>query len=693
MAAQATNVVSLQGKAWAKAEDGSLRELKAGDTIAADEQLVTESGSQIQLDFGDGKLVSLSGAHEVAMSPEMWPETATTNASVLESQFDAILASLDENEALLQDQQFTDILASLDANDGLLQDGRFEAILATLEENDADLQQLRIQDILASLDANDTSLLESRFDDILQSLAQNDRDLNPSEFDVILAGLEQNDQILNDIGADSLMASLEGDGDLLDQQEAPAAGTGGTGGGHDFVRVDRIELPTEGQIYNFAGGFTGNPGNVVFSNNQSSTLNDDGTPDDEGTPDIEGTVIVSLAGPASVIEGETTAAYTVTLSEPVPAGNSVTVNLSYTYVSASGEDIVEVSSVTVTGGNSTATFTLDTLDDFLAEGIEDFAVAVGSVTDTDSSFETIAIDDNNGSVTTAITDQIGSDNPPAAEDTVFAVITGPVNVNEGDISGDFTVSLVDENGNPVTVSNNTDVTVVFSNGTAEVGDYDATAQTVTISAGASSATLTVPTNADADLDEETFTASIDSVQDTGEFENIDTTTGVNGESPDHTITILDNGGTPPGTEDTATVSLVGPTDVVEGEATTDYTLSVDQAAGDVSEDIVVTFTYSGVAVDGSDFTGVASATISAGSNSTTFQIDTLDDALAEGSESFTVSIDNINDNGQFEAVAADASASSVTTTITDASSLSVDSVSSDSQAEGNTLTHTVTLSG
>ncbi|WP_197468094.1 hypothetical protein, partial [Neptuniibacter marinus] len=66
----------------------------------------------------------------------------------------------------------------------------------------------------------------------------------------------------------------------------------------------------------------------------------------------------------------------------------------------------------------------------------------------------------------------------------------------------------------------------------------------------------------------------------------------------------DPGTTEPDTE-TAYVSLTGPSSVIEGNTTTPYTISVDQPAADVTSAITVTFTYSGVAADGTDFTGVA----------------------------------------------------------------------------------------
>ncbi|WP_156473741.1 Calx-beta domain-containing protein, partial [Neptuniibacter marinus] len=121
-------------------------------------------------------------------------------------------------------------------------------------------------------------------------------------------------------------------------------------------------------------------------------------------------------------------------------------------------------------------------------------------------------------------------------------------------------------------------------------------------------------------------------------------------------TIIDNDG--------ATVSLTGPSSVIEGDTTTPYTVAVDQPAASVTTPITVTFTYSGVAVDGTDFTGVASVDIPAGSNSNTFTIDTLDDVLAEGAESFTIAIDSITDSN-YPAIGADSTNNSVETQITD----------------------------
>ncbi|WP_345871420.1 type I secretion C-terminal target domain-containing protein, partial [Shewanella algae] len=92
-------------------------------------------------------------------------------------------------------------------------------------------------------------------------------------------------------------------------------------------------------------------------------------------------------------------------------------------------------------------------------------------------------------------------------------------------------------------------------------------------------------------------------------------------------------------QDTPVVGIVADqSSVTEGE-TAAFTVSIDQVA---DEDVVVNFTYSGVAEDGSDFTGVASVTIPAGSSSVPLDISTIDDGIYEGAEDFTVTINSVS---------------------------------------------------
>jgi len=69
-------------------------------------------------------------------------------------------------------------------------------------------------------------------------------------------------------------------------------------------------------------------------------------------------------------------------------------------------------------------------------------------------------------------------------------------------------------------------------------------------------------------------------------------------------------------------------------------------------DVTVDIHYSGVAIDGTDYTGVASVTIPANSSSVDFDITTLDDYIAEGSEIVNIELNSVTGGG-FEAIAVD----------------------------------------
>ena len=100
-------------------------------------------------------------------------------------------------------------------------------------------------------------------------------------------------------------------------------------------------------------------------NSVTTTINDDAGPGIPTPPGPEDTVLVSIAGPASVIEGQKTAPYTVTLTQA--AESNVTVQLVYKGTATDGSDYTKVVSVTIPKGASSATFDLQTLDDALVD--------------------------------------------------------------------------------------------------------------------------------------------------------------------------------------------------------------------------------------------------------------------------------------------------------------------------------------
>ena len=198
---------------------------------------------------------------------------------------------------------------------------------------------------------------------------------------------------------------------------------------------------------------------------------------------------------------------------------------------------------------------------------------------------------------------------------------------------------------------------------------------VTIASGDSSVQVRVNTSDDVYAEgSETMTLSVASVV-SGTIDDVsDTGTG----------TISDEA-----TPDQAVVSIVGPANVAEGAATTNYTVSVDQTP---TSDITVNLAYSGTATDGTDFTGVASVTIIAPATSTTFSLATIDDTLYEGAENIVIDIVSITGGG-FESIVTDSVLNSVTTSITDndTPTLSVNNVAVTEEVDGFAV-FTVSLS-
>uniref|UniRef100_UPI0030CA181D Calx-beta domain-containing protein n=1 Tax=uncultured Sphaerotilus sp. TaxID=474984 RepID=UPI0030CA181D len=406
------------------------------------------------------------------------------------------------------------------------------------------------------------------------------------------------------------------------------------------------------------GGFEQIAGSPLHAS-VTTSIQDDTGPFGPGTPGPEDTCLVSITGPDAVVEGEVASGYTVTLSQA--STSDVVVQLSYSGTAEAGVDYTKVASITIPPGVTSYSFGISTLDDALAEGAEQFSVQLGTVSG--GSFEAIALDPAHTSVTTSIVDDVGPmapNNPPGtpdASDTVLVSITGPDTVVEGETSGGYVVSL----SQPAV----TDVVVrlVYTGTATDGADYVRTSS-VTIPAGQSSTTFHLATIDDALAEgTETITVALGQISGGG-FEVIAgnpaqasvTTALVDDSGP-----LVPGGGQPPDAQDTVLVSLTGPGSVLEGETASGYTVTLSQAA---QTDVQVTLSYSGTASGGADYTQVLSVTVPAGQTSASFDLATLDDALAEGTESIVVALGDITGGG-FEAVLANPLATSVTTCLVD----------------------------
>ncbi len=367
---------------------------------------------------------------------------------------------------------------------------------------------------------------------------------------------------------------------------------------------------------------------------------------DEAEQGPEDTVTVNMTGPNSVSEGETTSEYTVTLSEPAPVGSIVT--LAYSYTTASGDDITETTQAIIGADGVTATFTIDTVDDVYAEGDEVFRVSVSGIVDSDSNpiFEALNLD--NAFVDTTISDETD----PGPEDTVTVTMTGPANVVEGDTTTDYTVTLSD----PAPVGSI--VTLAYSYTTASGDDITETTQAI-IGADGVTATFTIDTVDDVYAEgDEVFRVSVSGIVDSDSNPIFE---ALNLDNAFVDTTISDE--TDPGPEDTVTVTMTGPANVVEGDTTTDYTVTLSDPAPVGS---IVTLAYSYTTASGDDITETTQAIIGADGVTATFTIDTVDDSDDEPDEVYRVSVASIvdgDDNPIFEAL--DLTNAYVDTTIID----------------------------
>ena len=94
---------------------------------------------------------------------------------------------------------------------------------------------------------------------------------------------------------------------------------------------------------------------------------------------------------------------------------------------------------------------------------------------------------------------------------------------EGEVSSNFTVSLVDSSGDAIVVDKDTQVLVIFSNdnASAEDDDYDSSEQVLTIQEGDSSVNFTVESYEDSDFDNENFYVKIKNIENIQGFNSID----------------------------------------------------------------------------------------------------------------------------------------------------------------------------
>ncbi len=346
---------------------------------------------------------------------------------------------------------------------------------------------------------------------------------------------------------------------------------------------------------------------VNLSNAQNATLADgQGTgtiTDDE--PVVPTVTIVATDADAAESPFDA-GAFTVTRT-----GGSTTDALNVFYsiggTSLSGIDYSGVAGVvTIPAGAASATVQIDPLDDGLVEGTEtvtftltpDAAYVIGA---TSAATVNIADDDSIATVSIVATDADAAEGPFDA--------------------GAFTVTRTGGGGSIVAPLN-----VFYSiGGTSLSGvDYSGVAGVVTIPAGTASATIQVDP-VDDGLVEGTETVTFTLTPDAGY---------VIGTPSAATLSIADDDLTP-------TVTIVA-TDADAAENPLDtgtFTVTRTGGGGSIVAPLTVFYSIGGTSLSGVDYSGVAGVvTIPAGTASATIQVNPVDDALVEGTETVILTL-------------------------------------------------------
>ncbi|RZV14134.1 hypothetical protein D3M61_06085 [Aliarcobacter butzleri] len=321
------------------------------------------------------------------------------------------------------------------------------------------------------------------------------------------------------------------------------------------------EEPTEeGRV---AARFSARDGN---STNVVSDLRDASWTEEQTTiiPDLEDKLIEQpLPIVFTVIDGDNvvwegnTGTYTVKAVDA--AGNPIIVNqdtivyVRYTNIETDDNDTQYTHNTTIEvvikAGTSQATFTVQTKDDYLADNGERFNLEITGNNSTEFDMRTGNQTGGQTNVDTTILDNSnpttpgGEDNGFGTEDIVFAIIEGTATVNEGD-TAQYVVKLVDKDGNPVTVTKDTEVTIKYTNKTTQDGDTqykDNDTIKIIIKAGENSSDkFDVDTIDDYLADNgEKFNLEITNVDDQGQFEKVNIG-DINGDKTNVDTTILDN---------------------------------------------------------------------------------------------------------------------------------------------------------
>ncbi|MDP5064785.1 MAG: retention module-containing protein, partial [Haliea sp.] len=588
MANQAiATVVSVSGTAYARGEDGQLREIKPGDVLLEGETVVTPNGGSVELALEDGSSLAVAEVPELLLTRDIVAERAASAAesAVEDETVEALLPNLEGEGDILEGLEATAAgAAGAGGAGGGASEGSNFVRLARIAEDTPELSSLVEPSSLAAGTADVPA------DSTIGVDVEADAAETTEDQPVIIAVLD------NDTYAD-----------------------GGV--------VESVTQPGNGSVTVNANGtvtYTPNEGFVGEDTFTYTSITPDGgaggtatvtvtvTPTDVPEPPAVPVVSVSI-GDASVAEGGV-AEVRVTLSAATDSVVTVVFSSADGTATVVGGDYDPVSGTLVfAAGETEKVILVQTNQDSEQEGSEFLTLSIDSATGA-------TVGDGDGRV-------------EIVDNFLPTITINQVRVSEGDVA-ELTLTLSEAVSGAVTVA------FVTQDDSATVigGDYDAASGTITFTPGSTTAVIQIQTNDD-DL--------VESLE--RGFVNLSNPVGATLANNQGIFTIVDSTEPPPPPPPPPPPSPPSPVFSVADVSVSEGSVAVVTItrSGDTSQaqtvDVSTVVPQVGVdTAEANDFTTLQTTTVTfaPGQQTATVEISTVSDEVFEGAETFRVELSN-----------------------------------------------------
>jgi gliding motility-associated-like protein len=428
------------------------------------------------------------------------------------------------------------------------------------------------------------------------------------------------------------------------------SGTATIPAGQNYIDVtvnivdDNVLETDESIIVNISDGNSGAyPANPVDATRRTSTL----TIFDDDRNDPAKTQVAITATQAAAAEPGTNGQFSIGLPAGVTASADITVTLGISGTAIRGTDyglydaantLISGFTVTIPAGQNSVPVNVQVQNDNIIEGDETVIASLNSAVATGIGLNVAPSPGNKATVTIDDDDDIPS--------RLVLSIQATQQAGEPSVNGYFTVSL------PTNFTSARDITVSYTigSGSTAVGgtDYNALSGTVTIPAGQNSATIYVnPINNYVIDGTRSVVAVLNSTAGTDGLNNY---AAAASPANSATVNITDDDYN----NNSNVVLLIREKDAVEGGTNGQFLIALPNGVTSATP-VTMTYSLSGVATEGTDYTLVDAPylnktahtiTIPAGQNSVVVDVNAVNDGIIEPTETVVLNLSNaVNGNG------------------------------------------------